>query len=430
MVADSDTRWKWGASVALQIAPDHALDAYFLRTRATPTERQLAEIGVVPDSRRDVSTIELLDDERLVSADLLVLATAGGTTLSILHCLGLNWAGLEHRPITVTGYVGVVYEKLVDGLLTRAGSDLVLANSAYDAARFREAFRGVGGDQESVVEAALPFLEDEEPYDPSPAGRGRTFTVCFAVQPSVPRTKRARLLLLERVAAHARRHPERLVLMKLRSLPGEHTTHVEAHPYQKLMGQLEEPAPPNLQLVYGNMGEILDRTDLLVTVSSTAALESLHRGIPTAILTDFGVREAHGNHYFTHSGCLTSWSEIDEGHLPAPNPGWTADQGIGKSDPYAAARRRIAALRAAGPLPAPSPYYTPERASFYLPELLARHGLDEKARPLPTSRTDGAGARGLLVRRLRRLLRPWAKGLYRFGYQRVAPALRRWGGQL
>ena len=39
------------------------------------------------------------------------------------------------------------------------------------------------------------------------------------------------------------------------------------------------------------MGEVLDRTDLLVTISSTAALESLHRRIPTVVLTDLGVRE-------------------------------------------------------------------------------------------------------------------------------------------
>lgn len=429
VVADSDTRWKWGASVARRIAPGHVLEAYFLRTRATPTERQLAEIGVVPDSRRDVDAVDLVDDEQLASADLVVFATAGGTTVSLLHSLSLNWATREHRPITVTGYVGVVYEKLVDGLLTRAGADLVLANSAYDAERFRNVFEGAGADQTSVVEAALPFM-DEKPYDPTMAGITRPFTVCFAVQPSVPRSRRARLHLLERAATHARRYPERMVLMKLRSLPGEHTTHIEAHPYQSLIGQLENPAPPNLQLGYGNMGEVLDRTDLLVTVSSTAALESLHRGIPTAILTDFGVREANGNHYFTNSGCLASWSDIDEGHVPLPDPDWTAHQGIGKFDPYATARARIAALRAAGPLPPIAPYYTPQRASLYLPELLARHGLDERGRPLPVPLSGGPGARGLVLRHLRKILRPLAKRVYQFGYQRVAPALRRIGGQL
>ncbi|NEE08455.1 hypothetical protein G3M58_18600, partial [Streptomyces sp. SID7499] len=77
-------------------------------------------------------------------------------------------------------------------------------------------------------------------------------------------------------------------LLKLRSKPGEHTTHIEELPYQKLAQRLPGGLPPNFRLVYGHMGEVLDRTDLLVTVSSTAALESLHRRIPTAILTDLG----------------------------------------------------------------------------------------------------------------------------------------------
>jgi len=421
VLADSDTRWKWGASVARQIAPEHALDAVFLRTRATPTERQLAEIGIVPDTRREVAAAELVDDEELAGADVVVLATAGGTTLALTHSLGIAWAARERRPITVTGYVGVVYEKMVDGLLTRAGTDVVLANSAYDADRFREAFASVGVDPDSVVECALPFLGGD-PYMPSP---DRPFTLTFAVQPSVPKGRESRLKLLERAAAHARRHPDRLVLMKLRSLPGEHTTHVEANPYQVLIEELAEPAPPNLQLVYGHMGEVLDRTDLLVTVSSTAALESMHRDIPTAILTDFGVREAHGNHYFVHSGCLASWDDLDAGARPLPDPAWAARQGIGKTDPYAAARARLAALRAAGPLPLLRPYYSPQRAGVYLGGILERNGFDEKGRPLPVPpATGGAGPVKAVVRRV---ARSGAKSLYRVGREKVAPTLRRWG---
>jgi hypothetical protein len=421
VLADSDTRWKWGASVARQIAPGHALDACFLRTRATPTERQLAEIGIVPDTRRDVSVAELVDDEELARADVLVLATAGGTTLALTHGLGLAWETRERRPVTVTGYVGVVYEKLVDGLLTRAGTDVVLANSAYDADRFRAAFTSVGVDPDTVVECALPFLGGE-PYRPS---ADRPFTLTFAVQPSVPKGREARLRLLARAAEHARRHPDRLVLVKLRSLPGEFTTHVESNPYQTLVGELARPAPDNLQLVYGNMGEVLDRTDLLVTVSSTAALESMHRNIPTAILTDFGVREAHGNHYFVHSGCLASWDELDAGALPRPDPAWAAAQGIGKADPYAAARARLAALRAGGALPPLRPYYSPRRAGIYLGSLLERNGLDEKGRPLPGPL--GTGGTGPLRAAARRVARSGAKSLYRVGRERVAPTLRRWG---
>ncbi|MEV6053061.1 DUF6716 putative glycosyltransferase [Streptomyces sp. NPDC052107] len=419
VLADSDTRWKWGAAVARQLAPEHVLDAVFLRSRTTPTERQLAEVGITPDSRRELTAAELVDDPQVADADLLVLAVTGGAVLALIHSLGRAWEDRAHRPVVVSGYVGVVYEKLVDGLLTRAGTDVVLANSRYDTGRFRTAFAGVGVDPDSVVECALPFL-DGTPYAPS---ADRPFTLTFAVQPSVPKGRAARTHLLERAAAHARRHPEREVLIKLRSLPGEQTTHTEADPYQHLVEELAEPAPANLRLVYGHMGEILDRTDLLVTVSSTAALESMHRGIPTAILTDLGVREAHGNHYFVESGCLASWDDLDAGSLPRVRPEWAAAQGIGVADPYAGARARIAGLRSAGSLPVLRPYYTPQRAGLYLEGLLRRHGLGLDGRPLPETPVADGGVRTVI----RRAAGRGAKTLYGVGRKRVAPALRKWG---
>ena len=70
-------------------------------------------------------------------------------------------------------------------------------------------------------------------------------------------------------------------------------------------------------------------------------------------------------------------------HGRGPDPAWAAAQGIGKTDPYAATRARIAALRASGPLPQLRPYYSPQRAGVYLGGLLERNGFDEKGRPLP-----------------------------------------------
>ncbi|MYS77500.1 hypothetical protein GTY88_44815, partial [Streptomyces sp. SID5926] len=302
VLADSDTRWKWGALTATRVRPGDPeihLDGYLLRGRATPTARQLREVGVSADSLREVTAVEFLramDGARGEdSYDVLVLALVGGGVQAMLHGLGRVWQDRAERPVVVTGYVGVVYEKLADGLLLRHGADLVLANSRQDAERFRAVYEGVGADAAAVTEVALPFLGGSA-YAGEPGDRGeRPYTVVFAAQPSVPDSRGDRTYLLERLIGHARLHPEREVLLKLRSRPGEHTTHIEELPYQKLVQRADPPA--NFRLVYGHMGEVLDRTDLLVTVSSTAALESLHRRIPTVVLSDLGVREALGNHH-------------------------------------------------------------------------------------------------------------------------------------
>lgn len=458
VLADSDTRWKWGALTATRIAPSGeagpgsgpraapVLDGFLLRGRATPTPRQLAEVGVHADSLREVTAPEFLRAMARTPYDVLVLALVGGGVQAVLHGLKRIWEGRGDRPVVVTGYVGVVYEKLADGLLLRHGADLVLANSRQDAERFRAVYEGVGADASSVTEVALPFLGGA-PYageDESSGVRGRgPRTVVFAAQPSVPENRRDRAYLLDRLVRHARLHPGREVLLKLRSKPGEHTTHIEELPYQKLAQKLDPP--PNFRLVYGNMGEVLDRTDLMVTVSSTAALESLHRRIPTAVLTDLGVREALGNHHFIGSGCLASWDQLDAGHHPVPDQGWVARQGVAAGGPptgagsyataFDAARERItellglphSRLRSSGgtplaALPPLAPYYTLATAPGYLPGILARHHLGPDGSPLP-----GEPAADKEPGPVRQIVRRAARGAYRHGVQRVAPVIRRMG---
>jgi hypothetical protein len=421
VLADSDTRWKWGSLTANRISPiesDILLDGYLLRGRATPTARQLEEVGVRADSLREVTAVEFLRAMEGEPYDVLVVALVGGGVQAILHGLAHVWEGRTKRPVVVTGYVGVVYEKLADGLLLRHGADLVLANSRQDAERFRAVYEGVGADASSVTEVALPFLGGAayEKHDP--------YTVVFAAQPSVPENRKDRTYLLNRLIQHARLHPDREVLLKLRSKPGEHTTHIEELPYQKLAQKTDLPA--NFRLVYGHMGEVLDRTDLLVTISSTAALESLHRRIPTVVLSDLGVREALGNHHFVGSGCLASWDQLDAGYEPAPDPAWVARQGVAADGQYETAfdeaRARITGLLAAPGLLPLAPYYTPVTAPGYLPGILARHHLAPDGSPLP-----GAPAADKEPSPVRQIVRRAARGAYRHGVQRVAPVIRRMG---
>ncbi|WP_326703926.1 DUF6716 putative glycosyltransferase [Streptomyces cyaneofuscatus] len=435
VLADSDTRWKWGALTARRLTTEAAGDGrdarpvevsgLLLRGRATPTPRQLAEVGEVGIEAakvREVTAIEFLHTVRDEGYDVVVLALVGGGVQAMLH--GLAALNLTRRPVIVTGYVGVVYEKLADGLLLRHGADVVLANSAHDAERFRAVYEGVGADASAVTEAALPFLGGA-PYR---AEEGRD-TVVFAAQPSVPASRADRAYLLRRLVEHARLHPRREVLLKLRSKPGEHTTHIEELPYQKLAQKVPGGLPPNFRLVYGHMGEVLDRTDLLVTVSSTAALESLHRRIPTAVLTDLGVREPLGNHHFVGSGLLTSWDRLDGGYRPRPDGEWLAGQGVAADGSYSAAydtaRAKVAELLDGGQLPPLAPYYTPATAPGYLPGILARHHLAPDGTPLP-----GAAAPqepGRVRGAVRETVRNAARGAYRHGVQRVAPVIRRMG---
>lgn len=417
VVTDSDSRWKWGASTALALDAerDVTIDALLLDGRSTPTARQLAEVGVTPASMRVVSTHEagaIIAAER---PDVVVAALSGGSVFVLLHVLASRFGGdpslATRRPVIVSGYVGVVYEKLVEGLLLRVGSDVILANSAADRDRFADALTAVGADPAAIVETSLPYLR-HEPYVRDPE---RPYTVTFATQPSVPRHRDERLALARSLVTHAERHPERHVIVKMRSKPGEHTTHVEEHHYERLLAGLQPPA--NVEIAYGPMDEVLDRTDLLATVSSTAAIESMQRGIPTAVLTDAGIRETLGNHAFLGAGCYASWADLHAGATPQPNPDWLARNGVGTPERRAALAHRVHELVSGPALPPLRPFYTPDNAPVFVASLLARHALGSDGAPLHRQRS------ALLTRVLRRA----ARTAYRQGVQRVAPALRRWG---
>lgn len=415
-MADSDTRWKWGAAVADRLAGDRPVrtHATLLLGRSVPNARQLAEVDARPETLRRASLAETVTDLAGTDAEVVVLATIGGGVQALLQGLARAWAGRARRPVVVTGYVGLVYEKLVDGLLNRAGADIVLANSAHDADRFRAVYAGLGIDPDVVVRTALPFLGGR-PHDPGAAGRDRPFTVTFVAQPGVPESRSERRYALRQAIEHAVRHPERRVLVKLRGRLGERTTHVEPYHYETLLPAGGRPA--NLELVYGAMGAVLDETDLCVTVSSTAAIEAMHRNVPTAILVDFGIREALGNQLFVGSGALTSWRELHAGAVPQVDPEWAARHGVRDPEPYANLQRRVAEL-VASDRPPLRPWLDPADAAAYLPALLARYGLDPHGVPLTR---DAGGATPLR----HRAMRAAARRAYGVGVRVLEPRIKR-----
>ena len=415
VVADSDTRWKWGAALAQRIVPEAIVRGVLFDGPASPTDGQLHDVGAPRvDSIQRAGMAQTVDALAASDTDVVVLACAGGAVQALLHALGTSWAGCAGRPVVVTGYVGMVYERVVDGLVLRAGADLVLANSIADAEVFRTVYRGLGIDPRVIVEAALPYLAG--PRDSSDATRGRRpFTVTFAAQPTVPVTRDERRYALAQVLEHAVRHPERQVLLKLRGRLGERTTHPEPHHYASLHdGRL----PPNVEVVYGPMSDTLDRTDLLVTVSSTAALEALQRRIPTAVLTDFGVRDVLGNQVFLGAGVLTSWQRLHEGELPEADAQWLARNGIADLDPWDDVVVHIDALLARrSSLPPLQTWLATAGAHAYLPGLLRRYGLDVSG--LPADATAPSTALH------RRAMRASARRAYRVGVRTIEPKIRR-----
>ncbi|MDR1393104.1 MAG: hypothetical protein LBJ62_03935 [Bifidobacteriaceae bacterium] len=440
LVADTDSRWKWGMATVAALGQALPAACFLVPSLGPPSGRQLREAGVDPSRIEPIDLPKLT--QRLTGGgfDAAVLALPGSSVQLVLQAVA-SWQAARPglaaaRPALVTGYVGVILHRPVEGLALRAGSDIVLANSPHDAVRFRSALTAMGADPAAVVETRLPFL-----VGPPARHEPSRYTVTFAAQPGIPAVRTDRAYIASRLVSYARRHPEHDVIFKLRGLPGERLTHPEPYPYGPLLrraaggasgasrgstgaaggasgmyrgstGMTRGPKevsgwPVNLSLQAGPMRQVLARTDLLLTVSSTAAAEAIHAGIATGVLTDFGLGEDYGVPFYLGSGCLVSFGQVDAGAAPLADPVWAAAHGLDPAVPPAgpSPAERLAFLLESGLAPL-APVYTESSAPVYLASLAQR---------TPAQRI----AAGPVQRA--------ARAAYRTGISVIAPALRRLG---
>jgi hypothetical protein len=283
---------------------------------------------VVPDTRSALSAQQVLDAgfdrvdrvpwDDLVTAcltsDVVVSALAGPSTHRLTLAVADTLAGSSRPgPVLVSGWVGIIIEKITAGYLDRSGTDVVAVNSTSDLDHFRRTGETLGIPTDNLVLSGLPFLSSS----PRPQRIGRVATVLYADQPTVPAPAAERAYVYRRLVEHARRHPERQVLVKPRHRPGEDTFHRMSHAPEDLLPSGELPA--NFRVVHTPVPELLEHADLLVTMSSTACLEAIDRGTRVALVLDLGVHERHGNHVFLDSGLLRTFDQIDAGDLGTPS---------------------------------------------------------------------------------------------------------------
>jgi hypothetical protein len=349
------------------------VDVASIEGGAVPSQRQLDENAVIGAHR--TVPLDALSDLIAEEFDVIICNTVGSRLWQLTELIrardrsvGTNGA-LRRRPVVVTGYAGVVYEKHTEGALWRASADVVCCNSLDDFLRFERLYRSLGLDSSVLVRSGLAVADAGWSAASRELRTGAAQTLTFAVQPDVPKALRERRYLLERLVSLARSDPKRNVIVKLRSRPDEHTTHRERHHYQELFERYFVDRPPNLSFEYGLMSEVLERTDVLVTVSSTAALEAIAAGRRAAILTDVGVREGLGNHFFADSGLLRSIDELAAGDIPDVDVAWLERNGFAPEDSLDNVVCRVRELLESGPGPVPSAFYSTLRTPHLLEHL-------------------------------------------------------------
>ena len=272
---------------------------------------------------------QLLMHPDLMDFDAIGVFLTGSKISDVRLALGLLPAG--ERPLLFCGFNGVVLEKFMEGMCWRLGYDLICLNGLRD----REALeRMVSTTPFRRQRTVITGLQRSTPAA-SPRDRAdRPRQLVFAEQVVMPATPHDRAEMVRILADLARRSPNWEVLIKPRIAPDEATFHAsDSHISRTLMQTLGHP-PANLRLDYRPLPELLKRSRLMATISSTAFFDALDHGCRPVVMADFGITPSSGSHVFAGSGVWRSLADLEDldsldADLPLPDPAWLQWMGYG-----------------------------------------------------------------------------------------------------
>jgi hypothetical protein len=354
-IADSDSYLKWAAAFLGALPGVTERELILVETPVLPSETQraaaLAVGGVDPDRLLCLPLQEVLAALRRERPDAVLVALRGPVAAVLIRLI----AELPVRPVIVTGLPGISIPATRKALVFRRQADLFVLHSRREIREFTRLSRENGWTHRFAL-ATLPFVEQRT------GARGEDLV--FAAQAVVPRERVDRERLLGMLIAAAAADPSRRVVIKVRAVAGERQTHDEDASFPELLDEFCASGvviPPNLVVSTAPMSTALDTANGLLTVSSTAAIEAIARGIPVIALDAFGVSDQLINPVFEGSGLFGGEDAVVRREFRHPDPAWLADNYFHpvESDDVAAQLQALVAARSQGVLPAREPARRP-----------------------------------------------------------------------
>ncbi|MEO6532762.1 MAG: DUF6716 putative glycosyltransferase [Pseudolysinimonas sp.] len=346
-IADSDSYLKWAAAFLGALPGDTERELILIETPVLPSgsqrEAALAVGGVPPEQLFSLPLAGVLDGVRRELPDAVLIALRGPVAAVLIRMI----AELPRRPVIVTGLPGISIPATRKALAFRRQADLFVLHSRREVREFTLMSREYGWTHRFAL-ATLPFVEQRT---------GATGTdLVFAAQALVPPLIEDRMRVLELLIATARAQPDHRVVIKVRGLAGERQTHDEVASYPDLLERVAD-APANLVVSTAPMSTALDAAQGVMTVSSTAAIEAIARGIPVIALDIFGVTPKLINPVFEGSGLFGDGEAVVRREFRHPEPDWLHDNYFHpvEDDEVAGQLEALVAARRQGVLPAREP---------------------------------------------------------------------------
>lgn len=391
-VADSDSYLKLACATLDKLGPGWDREVLLVRSPLLPTAEQVsaATLGTFMEGRNPRILSMGALPQALRSSGVVFAAATGPIVQELFARITADIPDGIRRSALISAIPGVALPATKKAMRFRSLADAFIVHSHAEAEAFTELCTEMGNAApERILVSKLPFLHSRgfPAPDPSPITR-----LVFAAQAKVPAVREEREELLLALDRASRLHPGVEVLVKVRAWPGEPQTHLEPFPYDELHDGLLRSGrlkTSRLRFRAGSMAALLTPGTALTTVSSTAALESVDRGLPTLVLSDFGVNQRMLNAVFEGSGLLGTLEDVTALGFNRPLSSWLRENYFHATDGELEAALRSLAVQAAGP-------------GFEIdPERLAMaSGISRKAKV----RTALPRPALLAVRRLRRML--------------------------
>jgi len=358
-IADTDSYVKWAAALLGGVGERWDAALLVLETPLVVSDAQLA--SALSGSGLARERVERIDYDRLVArlgqmrADAVVIGARG----PLVRVLARDIAALPQRPVVVTGLPGISIPATRKAVVYRLQSDLFVVHSRREVREFG-ALSARTGYAHRYALATLPFARgasvasgDADAVQSATAGTD----LVFATQAKVPAERAERLGIARLLIRAAEADPARRVVVKLRAASGEHQTHAEQDGYPELLASLG-PLPPNLVTSTAPMREALAGAEGLVTVSSTAAIEAIARGIPVIALDTFGVSPQLINETLADADLLAGEEDVVARRFRHPDPEWLDENYFHapEADDWTRHVEELVAQRSAGRLPPRAAY--------------------------------------------------------------------------
>lgn len=273
-----------------------------------PSDRLLQticdEFGVFsPTMRRNVFSATL--SAAILRPSVVLLGMTGQNTFVASLLLRV----LAPRTVQISFVSGIAWPPRKLPLRFRANTDFFVVWSQEELRRFR-----LYQEPWMKVDLLLRRLPSLSKSYPTASGLGH-HDVIFWAQAKFPPTLEERRELLAQLARNYDR-----ILLKVRSAPREvWEPHAEVARFEDLLTSFPRHIQRQFTVVGGPSSQVMMAADRALTISSTAALESLAAGVDVQFITDFGVNSRLLNDFAFGSNLLGPLSDTSS---RKPNPHW------------------------------------------------------------------------------------------------------------